>query len=283
MRRVRSLLFVPGIRPDRFTSAVKSGADLVCMDLEDSVPVESKEKARRLVSEHLNTQSTCEGLAVRINAPENPFGSADLAMLRALESRGVVVVIPKVMTPSDVTDTASQLREHSLIALIESPQGVINAPLIAAASPLLKALMLGGVDFCAELGCPVSWDALLVARNNLVLSAAAQKLQLIDTPCLEFREVRTMLEDAKRVKNMGFTGKAAIHPMQVEALNTEFSVSAGELAWARDIWSALDGDISGTAVVKGQFVDRAVALRAREILVQTGELDERFSGREPHS
>ena len=170
----RSLLFVPGSRPERFARAEASGADMVCVDLEDAVITEEKNRAREAALQHFGTEHGRAERVLRINAVGSSLGQVDLQALANSHSLPDLLLLPKVESADEVLQAASALagRAIGLIAMIESPRGLLNALAIAEAHPSMVALMFGGADFAAELGAEMCWESLLYARGQLIVVAA---------------------------------------------------------------------------------------------------------------
>ena len=170
---LRSLLFVPGNRPDRFGKALSAGADIVCIDLEDAVPPAEKATARATVTDWLPQADGHPRVCVRINAPDSAAGKEDIQALAAAKAPPAWVMIPKVAAAADILAAAKPLPDAQLIALVESPGGVLGCAASATASPQLRALMFGGADFSAEMNCAMEWEPLLAARSQLARAAHA--------------------------------------------------------------------------------------------------------------
>lgn len=264
---LRSLLFVPGSRPDRFHKALASGADLVCIDFEDAVLPESKVEARSRVVDWLGEQRELSQLCVRVNPPLGELGTQDVAALAEVEGLAWIM-LPKVSAEREVRQVAERLPGVGIIALIESPAGVLRAPAIATADPALRAIMFGGADFCAEMGCDMAWEPLLAARGQLALVAGAAGLKLIDVPFMDVKDAEGLETETRAVLSLGFSAKAAIHPKQVPVINRVFSPTEEQIAWARSVIDAVKDDENAAGVVNGKFVDRPIILRARHVLSQ---------------
>lgn len=260
----RSLLFVPGCQPGRFDKAAAAGADVVCIDLEDAVPPEQKDEARAAVVTYMNGERAIVEWAVRSNRVGDHDGLSDLTALAALKSKPDLVVLPKVESAEEVQQAASILSASAikLVALIESPIGLLNAQSIAAAGDPLVAIMFGGADFAAELGAQMSWEPLLYARCHLAVVAAAHGLELIDVPFLDIKDSAGLKTETDRIIAMGFTAKAAIHPSQVSVINDCFTPGPEQLVQAMRIVSASNNCGGGALLVEGKMVDKAVVTAA---------------------
>lgn len=261
----RSLLFVPGSRPDRFEKALASGANVVVLDLEDAVPDPDKGSARTAVASWL-----AHGAAmVRINGFASLHHEADVEALTGRPGlRGVVV--PRAEDPAVLTALAARLgREVSLVALVETATGLCRVHEIAVAAGVTR-LAFGQLDFAADVGSSTDDAALLLARSTLVVASRAAGLPgPIDGPTTALDDPGVAAADARRAKALGFTGKLCIHPSQVAPVNLAFAPTEEEVTWARRI---VDAAARGGAVrVDGQMVDAPVFQRARDLLALEGD------------
>lgn len=257
----RSLLFVPGHRPDRFDKAAQSGADAIVLDLEDAVGPEAKPAARENVDRWLSSGG--HGV-VRINGDGTPWHADDVAMLSGHQD--VVVMVPKVNVPHQVADTLAQLAAGSrAIPLVETAAGVLAAEKLCAVPGVLRAVF-GNADLGTEIGVdPDERAAFAYPRSRLVMACAALRLPPpIDGVTVRLRSLEAITEDARHAKAMGFTGKLCLHPSQVPVVNEILSPSDGQLAWAREVLSAAeDGSI---CQLRGQVVGTPMLERARRLL-----------------
>jgi citrate lyase subunit beta/citryl-CoA lyase len=261
----RSLLFVPGHRPDRFDRAAGSGADLVVIDLEDAVAAERKAEARENVRRRL---ADGHDAVVRINAVGTAEHEADAELVAAA---GCAVMLPKAESADDIAALAARLAEDvPIIPLIETAAGVANAVAVCGAPGVVRPAF-GSVDLAAQLGVDHhSHEALRHARSTLVIAAAtARRAAPIDGVTTEIDDESALDADLAHAATLGFTAKLCIHPRQVAAVNERFLPDAEETAWARAVLRAA-GDGSVT-VYNGQMIDRPVLLRARAVLARAGE------------
>jgi citrate lyase subunit beta/citryl-CoA lyase/(S)-citramalyl-CoA lyase len=269
----RCLLFVPGSRPERFEKAFSAGADMVCIDLEDAVVMDQKDEARRNVLAFLTQRPpTKQKLVVRINPLDTEWGARDASTFSSVVNRPDFVMLPKVRTAADLERAGDALGAgQRLIALLECPQSVLNADAIAAGSGALDYLMFGGADFSVEMGCDMSWNALLAARGYLAMVAAKHGKGLIDVPFLDVGDSSGLQAEARLVQSMGFTAKSAIHPSQVLAIQAIFTPSEEAAAKAKKIIVAFENSGSeGAILVDGRLVDKPVVLAARKTLAAFG-------------
>lgn len=265
----RCLLFVPGSRPERFDKALATGADMVCIDLEDAVLPDAKDAARRATLDYVGTYAEQKTeLAVRINALDSDAGQADLSAIAAMQKPPALIMLPKTSSASQLKSLENRLAAKAVefIALIETAEGLHNANTIALSSPRLVALMLGGADLSAELRAEMSWDALLYARGKLAAAAALTQLDLIDVPFLDVKNDAGLRAECQRVKAMGFSNKAAIHPAQVDIIQEVYTPTEAQIAQAKKVVDAHQHAGGGAFLVDGKMVDRPVLLSMQRIL-----------------
>jgi len=281
----RSLLFVPAVRPDRYPKALKTGADAVCVDLEDGVGPSSKEVARNaalgLFAERTSIRTE---VSLRINAASTDLGRRDLDTLVSFlgrddyaGTRPDALVLPKVSEPDEVRAIELILRSLTqdhfpLIIQIETARGVDAAMEIGAASENVSALLFGAIDLAAEIGCAVEWDALLYSRSKVVLAAAAAGISAIDAPYMDVAALEALGDESRRSRRLGFVGKVAIHPRQVPVIQDSFSPTDEEVAWARKVVAAYESQKGGVFLLDGKLIERPVFLAAQRTL-QTGQVD----------
>jgi len=268
MLPLRSLLFVPASRPDRFAKALAAGADLVCADIEDAVAPADKPAAREAALGFLREGQG--GRAVRMNGLRTPEGIVDLAAIAALGAAAGALLLPKAEHPEEIAILDAVLSASGsrllLIPLIESARGIRNAAGIAAASPRVAALFLGGVDLAAELGVAPDAAGLATARGLLVLAARGAGVGLIDVPSLELRDPEAGGRDALIAKRLGFTAKAVLHPAQVAAVNAAFTPTEAEVAEAARYLRAFAEAKGGVATLDGRLVEKPVVKRMEQVI-----------------
>jgi citrate lyase subunit beta/citryl-CoA lyase len=257
-------LFVPGDRPERFAKAAASGADAVILDLEDAVAPADKAGARARLAAH-----GVDGVLVviRINARSTAEFSADLAALRGL--RFDAVMLPKAETAEDVAAVHAGLGGNiSVIALVESAAGIDGLATLLRAPGVVQAAF-GSLDFALDLGCSPSWEALLLARSQLVLQSKLAGLPPpLDGVTTSLDDAALTEADARRAAEMGYGGKLLIHPKQVAPVRRAFLPDERTLAWARRVLEA--SGAAGAVRVDGAMVDRPLLERARRILDRAG-------------
>lgn len=267
----RSMLFVSGEKTERFAKAMASGADLVCLDLEDAVHPDRKAEARAQVLQWLRESRPAQGarVALRINGLRTLDGLRDLL---ALAEAGVALdalVCPKVEAAADLhmLQALVPAAVRGFVALIETPLAIELVHPIAAAGGRLGALMLGGVDLTAELGARLDWDGVLHARGRLVNAAKAAGLQAWDVPYLEIGDAEGLQAETRRVIGLGYDCKSAIHPQQLAPIHAAFRPTEAEAQWAQALLAALPpGGASGAFLFQGRMVDAPVVRRAQRIV-----------------
>lgn len=262
----RTLLFVPGDKPDLFAKAAGAGADGFIADLEDAVAPERKVHARQLALEGLELTA---GM-IRINAAGTPWHDDDIDAVA--KGKGVEgVMLPKAEDARVVRQVARRLAGIPLLLLVESARGIRDAAELAQV-PGVTRLSFGNLDFALDAGIePRSddEDELLYARSALTIASRAAGLPgPIDGVVGDFRNDELLARRTRRAFDLGFRGKLCIHPKQVKVVLDAISPSADEIAWAHKIVDGA-GDLQGAAVqVDGEMVDRPVLLKAREILAR---------------
>ncbi|WP_298675190.1 CoA ester lyase [uncultured Sphingomonas sp.] len=263
--RLQSLLFVPGSRPDRFAKALASGADIVCIDLEDAVPAEGKDAARAAAIAAVAADRTGR-LALRINGVATRAGLADLL---ALAESGTTppLLLPKVESAAEVVIVRAALGRAGryLVPLIETPRGLRATHAIAAADGV-AAMMFGGGDLSAELGVELAWEPLAAARGQFLIGCAEAGVRTIDVPFVHLADEPGLEDETRRAKAAGFTAKAAIHPDQITTIHRVMRPTAQEIEDARGAIEAFAAAGGGAVRFKGRLLEAPVMRRYHQIL-----------------
>ena len=277
----RSLLFVPGDRAGGLIDkAARSGADAVIVDLEDAVAAPRKTAARSEVGAALTSGRPGTPILVRVNAPGTAWHDADVAFVRGAGVDGVVV--PKCSRADDVVAVAEALGGRMpVLALVESPAGVLAALGIGAAHPAVAGLAFGSIDFAAALGAGVAASRVQIdhARIHVTLAASAAGIWAVDGPCLDLDSPERVREEARAARAAGCSGKLVIHPSQVRPVHDAFRPTDDELADARRLLGAYEEMMErgeGVTASGGEMVDAAVAAAASRTIAsaQRYESDE---------
>ena len=284
----RSMLFLPGNNPNMIVGGGYLGADSIILDLEDAVSPDDKDAARKLVRNALRSVSfgKCE-VIVRINALDTLYWEEDVET--------IVPLCPDLIMPTKVSgaEYIRQLDEKlagveaahglpigktRLLPLLETALGIENAFAIASASPRIAALFLGAEDLSADLRCPRTKEGaeIAYARGRIVCAARAAGVEVYDAPFTDVEDMEGLEADARLAKGLGFTGKAVISPRHVDTVNEVFSPSAAEIAYAREVFAAIEeakrqgkGDIS----LHGKMIDAPIVQRARLVLEAAAEIE----------
>jgi len=290
MTVLRSLLFVPGNRADMLAKAVGLTPDALVPDMEDSVPVEEKARARDVTAAAL-AQLAQSGVSVipRVNALDTGLLEEDLAAVVGPYSYGVSV--GKIYTPKDVRSIAGILARleqkagvpvgHTRLVLwMETAMAIVHAYDICAASPRIIGVAFGAEDFTHDMGIERTTDDSEVAmpRSLVCVAARAANVLALDTPYFLFRDPEGLRHNALASKKIGFKGKFAIHPAQIDIINATFSPSAADIDYARRVVAAFEEAEragKGATSLDGKVVDVPVVKRARALL----EVAESMAGR----
>ena len=267
----RNLLFVPGTRPDRFPKALAAGPDMVTVDLEDAVIPPQKDAARQPAMALFESRRDDRiERVVRINGLRTPFGLKDLLAVTEHPSPPDAIMLPKVESADEVAIVAAVLeraaRPVALHVIIESNRGLEAALAIAGAAPSIRSLLFGAVDMAAELGAAQDFTSMLYARSRVVHAAASHSLDAIDVPWLDLGDEAGLIEECRRVQGLGFTGKAAIHPRQLEPINAAFTPGPERIAYARKVIEAFETSKDGLVVIDGKLIELPVVRSARRTL-----------------
>lgn len=265
----RSLLFAPANRPEIHEKALASGADIVCLDLEDAVPAADKDSARTTAVPFLTDAAGPERV-VRINGLRSATGLRDILTLLDGKPTGGTIFLPKVATADEVRLTQELILEAAvpvkIAVLIESLEGLENVHSILQASSLISFAMFGAVDYAAELGVDVTPEPLFHARTTLIHAARRAGVDLLDVPCLSFRDADAVLAEAESAKMLGFGGKACLHPTNIAVVNDVFTPSAEQIEHAQKVVDLFNASPNGLAVLNGKLIEAPVIRSMQRIL-----------------
>ncbi|HEY0699229.1 MAG TPA: CoA ester lyase [Micromonospora sp.] len=258
-REFRSVLSAPAHKARYHRTGLSCGATMYVVDLEDSVPEEHKDEARVALGRILAAPATGGTLrGVRINPITTAAGLADLLALRGYDAEPDAVFLPKVESSRDVQIAEQVLGDEcagsAFVAMVETPVGLENSAAIAGASPRVRALVFGAADYCSVTGIRLSWETLAPARAHLINSAGAAQVRAIDAPTFDLADSAALKREARWARDLGFSGKWALHPEQVPVINEEFTPSRDVLETARRIVAQGEAAGSGISVVDGQMV-----------------------------
>ena len=270
----RSFIFTPGLKPEMFPKAISSGADMVCIELEDGIAIKDKDEARKNTFKALETlevKSDVE-LVVRVNCQRTKFGLMDLEAVVSSKTNVNAIMLPKVKTPDEITFIDDMLTDCNLNTdlhvIMETNEALESIYDIAHASKRIVALYFGGVDMAAELRVPNEYKNLIYARSRLVHAGASVGVDVIDVPYLDLEDMNGMKKEAELVRDLGFTGKGSIHPKQINMLNEIFTPSKEEIIKAKKIVDQFNESDTGLVVIDGKLIEKPVLREMqRKILI----------------
>lgn len=277
----RSMLFLPGNAPKMIINGNYLGSDAVIFDLEDAVAPDQKDAARYLVRNVLaNIEFDRVETIVRINSIDTPFWQKDLEEI--VPRKPDIIMLPKTGCAHDVEvvdDYLAGLEEKlgmavgtvRLMPLIETALGIENAYFIASARPRVTALFLGAEDLTADLRCKRTKEGREIdyARSRMVNAARAAGVDVYDTPFTDVNDDEGILADAQYAKSLGFTGKASISPRHITAINTVFSPSKADIAYAYEVMDAIaeaKAQGKGAIALRGKMIDAPIVARAEQTI-----------------
>jgi citrate lyase subunit beta / citryl-CoA lyase len=266
MRVPRSLLFVPGARPDMVAKVPRWSPDAVAVDLEDAVAAGDKESARdaavRAVAELPRDGGTL--VLIRVNGPTTPWYADDVAAVA--ESAADGVVLPKLESPEQLEDLRTRLGDRPVIGGLESARGVARCRELMDG---LLAAYFGAEDYIASVGGrrTAGGQEVLFARSEVVLAAAVAGVGLLDQAVVAAHDAEAFRADAAAGRDLGYDGKICIHPSQVALAHETFTPTDEEIAHARLV---IEAGSSGVGVVDGEMVDAVHLTMARAVLSRAG-------------
>lgn len=262
---LKSWLFTPATKADRFGRPAEVHADALIIDLEDAVAPLDKQKARAAALQYL--EQPAQGrlpCALRINAPVTRTGIEDLHSLLESSAAPDYIVLPKCDSPAFIRMLRTLLdqaaKDTEIIALIESARAVEVLPDIVGSEVRPIALMFGAADMEADLGAKTGWEPLLFVRSRIVQVAASAGIVAVDSPFFDIADLEGLKKETTAARDLGFHGKTAIHPKQISVINDVFAPSDDEVAKARQILAV---NQQGVGSVDHQMVDEAIARKAR--------------------
>ena len=279
----RSFIFSPGLKPDMFPKALACGADIVGVELEDGIAPKDKGEARNYTIKMFEAPQAIDNVEriVRINSLRDPYGLADVSAILATDSPPPSLMLPKVKTADEVVwlDDLLTERGHStrLHIIIETNDGLEAVHDIAKSSERIDALFFGGVDMAAELGCKNSWEPLLYARSRIVHAAARNGLDAIDVPYLDLQDMEGMEKEAELVRDLGFSGKGAIHPKQIPYLNKVFTPDQETISSAKRVLKAFKEADTGLVVLDGKLIEKPVIRHMERIVAISDRLKTKWT------
>ena len=275
----RSLIFVPGNNPRFLEKAKDLQADIVCFDLEDSVPDKEKINARNLIKSALRSRKLYRStIFVRTNSPTS---GKILSDLKAIVQQGIDgIVIPKVNNIAEIKkiekilsklEITRKLKPIQLIPSIESAEGVVNAFTIASFGTRITALVFGVFDLLNDLGVEYTKDSegAKYSRRKISVDAHAAGVPVIDAIWQDLKDSKGFAKDCKIGKNLGYSGKSIIHPDQISIVHKLFHSKKNEVLWAEKICKIYQESIKkgrGATTVDGKMIDEVHFKQAKALL-----------------
>ena len=283
MKRLRrSMLFIPGNHPGMLQNADVFGSDSVIFDLEDAVSLREKDSARNLVKNALMSVDFGQAeRVVRINPLDTFHGPEDVKAMVSVFPDALMIPKATAARLREVDELITELEasekkddfQISLIPIIESAEAVEDINHLLKASPRIIAALLGAEDLTAEMGIQRTkkGEELSYVRSRLATACCAAKIDAIDTPFADTFDEEGLKADTLKGKSLGFTGKAAIHPAQIEGIHQVFAPTEEEILEAERIVEAMqqaEKEGKGAVALDGQMVDMPIILRAEKLLRQ---------------
>jgi citrate lyase beta subunit len=265
---------MPGDDLKKIQKGISFGVDSIIMDLEDGVALNRKAEARSTIATALRDLDfgRSEKL-VRINPIGSGFQRDDLDTVLPYQPDGIV--IPKDERADQVQWVSKQIADDRtrLLVLIESAHAIVNLREIAAADPRIDALIFGSEDYASDIGATRTREGqeIFYARSTIVIHATAFGLQAIDTLVTDFSDEARLIEDCRLGAQLGFAGKLAIHPKQVDAIQAAFTPSDAEIDQARKLIAAHDefqAKGSGAFAIDGRMIDMPIIRMAEQVLAK---------------
>lgn len=260
----RSVLYTPALSLDRVVKAWSYDADVHLIDLEDAVPRPRKPEARTVCRAALEKAPEPANLAVRVNELGTMDAVHDLVMLAECAVTPGFIVMTMVRSAAEVRlmrDTLACAGAHpEIYVTVETVEAVAGVDAIAAAA---DGLVLGSADLAATLGIEITWQGMLAARQAMALACARHGTACIDTANFRLGEPEVLAEEIGRIRELGFHGKATVHPSELGAINRALRPDPGGLRLARRVTEAVRAADGGIAVLDGNMVGPPFAKMAR--------------------
>jgi citrate lyase beta subunit len=273
----RSMLMTSAVNPGRYRTALRSGADVCTLDLEDAVPPALRAEARHRAARMFDGPSSHCVRALRINSLRTTDGLLDVLALAYGALRPEALLIPKVECANDLRILEDMLGDRcadtDFLVTIETAAGLAAVEEIATATPRVRALVFGAADFASDLGVSMDWEPLLFARSRIVAAAAIAGVPAIDAPTFDLSDELALKIDVNRSRELGFGGKAAVHPRQLAVINEGFTPLPAEVARARRVIDMAHGQSGQIGVLDGQMVGPPMVSAAHRLLRRAKAVD----------
>lgn len=280
----RSLLFIPGNNERFLIKSTSLKPDILCFDLEDSVPSNDKQVARKLVAEHLASlqEDKESSIYVRINSVDSGLVEEDLDKIIVNGLDGVV--IPKISNSQEVIEIADKIEtlvskrgissRIQIIPSIETAKGVLNANSIALAHQNVVALVFGVFDYLYDMNIDVEYDdstSYNYARSKIPVDAKAAGVEALDGIWQEVNDIDGLTKDATNARKLGYSGKTLIHPSHIIPVHDIFKPTKKQIEWAEKVLAALQdafekGNTRGAILLDGKMIDAVHYKQAKSVI-----------------
>jgi len=280
----RSLLFIPGNNERFLQKSIKLHADILCFDLEDSVPSSEKEIARNLVASFLTTKQGGNDslIYVRINSFDSGLVDGDLGrvVMKGLDG----IVLPKIGNSEEVTQIIQKIdvivskrklsSDIQIIPSIETSRGVVNANSIASSHKNVTALVFGVFDYLYDMNIDVEYDDFMsynYARSKIPVDARAAGIDAFDGIWQNVKDIDGLIKDAVIAKKLGYSGKTLIHPSHINPVHDIFRPTKKQIEWAKKVLAALqdtfeNGNARGAKLLEGKMIDAVHYKQAKAVI-----------------
>ena len=280
----RSLLFIPGNNERFLVKSTSLKPDILCFDLEDSVPANDKQVARKLVAEHLASRQEDKesSIYVRINSVDSGLVEEDLNKIIVNGLDGVV--LPKINNSQEVIEIADKIEtlvskrgissRIRIIPSIETAKGVINANSIALAHENVVALVFGVFDYLYDMNIDIEYDdsiSYYYARSKIPVDAKAAGIEALDGIWQEVNDIDGLIKDATNARKLGYSGKTLIHPSHINPVHDIFRPTKKQIEWAEKVLAALQdafekGNTKGAILLDGKMIDAVHYKQAKSVI-----------------
>lgn len=287
MQLLRSIVFVPGNRSNMLERALGFGADIIMVDLEDSVPPGEKAAACELATEWIPRLAAAgKRVMVRVNALDTGLTSGELSAVVCPDLAGVSIgkgntawdmqQVEQLLAPLE-TKAAVAPGSVKVIPWIETAMAIVHVYEMARASQRIVGIAFGAEDYTNDMGVTRTdfGEECYFARSSVAVAARAAGVAGLDGPFVGFRDPDGLRRDAGAARSMGYTGKFAIHPAQIDVINETFSPNPEDVAYARRVveaWDEAEASGRGSLSIDGRMVDVPVVKRAQNLLAQAAAI-----------
>lgn len=280
----RSLLFIPGNNERFLVKSTSLEPDILCFDLEDSVPSNDKQVARNLLEKHVASlqEDKQSSIYVRINSVDSGLIDKDLdkIIVKGLEG----VVLPKISNSQEVIEIADKIEKLvtkrdiptsiRIIPSIETAKGVMNANSIALAHENVVALVFGVFDYLYDMNIDVEYDDSIsynYARSKIPVDARAAGIEALDGIWQQVNDIEGLIKDATNARKLGYSGKTLIHPSHIHPVHNIFKPTKKQIEWAEKVLAALQGafekgDTRGAILLDGKMIDAVHYKQAKSVI-----------------